>query len=60
MESLGLGDFLVFKNMGPNQDPVSIYTILSEMKRECDAWKKEAKALEEKLSSSNQQLEKEH
>ena len=40
MESLGLGDLLTFKNIKHDQDPVSIYTILSELKRECDAWKK--------------------
>ena len=43
MESLGLGEMLTFKNMNPGQDPVSIYAVISEVKKEADYWKKEAK-----------------
>jgi hypothetical protein len=49
MESLGLGDLLSFKNLKNGQDPASIYSIISELKREQDAWRRECKTLEEKF-----------
>lgn len=56
MESIGLGDLISHKNLRNNQDPISIYTILSEMKRELDAWKRECKTLEEKFKIQDDSL----
>lgn len=47
MEGLGLGDLLSFKNLPAGQDPVTIFTIMTEIKREVDYWKKECKGNEE-------------
>lgn len=49
MESLGLGELLSFKNMPPGQDPINVYTIIAEIKREADYWKKECKGNEEQV-----------
>jgi hypothetical protein len=48
MEALGLGELLTHRNLGEGHDPVTAYTIIAELKRELDSWKREFKALEEK------------
>ena len=51
MEALGLGDLLSHRNLkGSNQDPITVYTIMSEMKRELDAYKREYKSAEDQLN----------
>ena len=49
MEALGLGELLSHKNLKNGQDPISVYTLITEMKRELEAWKKECKNIEEKM-----------
>lgn len=51
MESLGLGELIAHHKLQNGQDPISIYTIISEIKREAEAWKKEAKNLDERLAA---------
>ena len=59
MESLGLGELLHHRNLHPGQDPISIYTILSELKRDSEAWKRECKGLEEKGKQTEEGMKKE-
>lgn len=49
MEAIGLGELLSHRNLNNNQDPVSVYTLITELKRELDAWKRECKSIEEKM-----------
>jgi len=49
MESLGIGEILSRKNLAQGQDPVTAYMVISELKKESEAWKKESKSLEERI-----------
>eukprot|EP00347_Sterkiella_histriomuscorum_P021698 403333074 len=61
MEGLGLGDLLSHRQLkGSNQDPITVYTIMSEMKRELDGWKRECKTNEEKVKLNDEQIRQEH
>ena len=59
MEGLGLGELLAHRNLKGGQDPITVYTIMSEMKRELDAWKRECKAVEEKYKIQDDQMKQE-
>lgn len=56
MENLGLGEMLSYKNLKDGQDPASIYSILSELKRQLDAWRRQSKVLEEQTKLKDGQL----
>ncbi|CDW80474.1 UNKNOWN [Stylonychia lemnae] len=56
MEAIGLGDLISHKQLQGSQDPITIYTIMSEMKRELDAWKRECKTVEEQYKLQDTQL----
>lgn len=49
MDNLGLGELLSHKNLPSGSDPVNVYTVINDLKREAEFWKKEAKANEELL-----------
>ena len=49
MEDLGFGELLNERNLEPGEDPISIYTILSEIKTEADGWKNQSKKVEAEL-----------
>jgi chaperonin cofactor prefoldin len=59
MEGLGL---LINKGSQRGEDPVTIYTLISELQRECDTWKRKCKSLEDQAMGKEkrcQQLQEE-
>jgi len=58
VEEIGLGDLLSHKNLDPNHDPISIYTVLSEVKAEVEEWKRECRRLEEELQNGQDEMER--
>ncbi len=59
MDGLGLGDLLSHKQLQKGQDPVSVYAVITEIKKESDFWKKESKQFEETLQQQQQIIEHE-
>jgi hypothetical protein len=55
MDNLGILE-LVRASNPHSQDPVTIYTLLAELQRENDTWRKQCKSLEDQAQSSEERL----